>query len=117
MIILIGAVLGLLIAFIAPVHIPPEYTKYAAIGILAALDSVFGGISAYCRRCFDLKVFLSGFLVNTLLAAGLTFIGSKLDIDMSLAAIVTFGSRLFQNLAEIRRYLLNKWSQNGKIKE
>lgn len=117
MIVMIGAIAGLVLALLLPVHVPPMYTKYVAIGILAALDSIVGGISAYYRKRFDLMVFLSGFLINTLLAVGLTFIGNKLDVDISLAAIVTFGSRLFQNFAEIRRYLLHKWSQRGKIEE
>ncbi len=117
MIVLIGAVVGLVLAFFVPIHIPPQYTKYVAIGILAALDSIVGGISAYYRKRFDIKVFLSGFLINTLLAVGMTYIGNKLDVDISLAAIVTFGSRLFQNFAEIRRYLLNKLSKRDKIEE
>lgn len=117
MIVLFGAIVGLVLALLVPVHVPPAYTKYVAIGILAALDSIVGGISASCLKRFDLKVFLSGFMINTLLAVGLTFIGNKLDVDISLAAIVTFGSRLFQNFAEIRRYLLHKWSQCSKIEE
>lgn len=114
MIILIGAVLGLVLAFFLPIHIPPAYTKYVAIGILAALDSIVGAITASYRKRFDMKVFLSGFFINTLLAAGLTFIGNKLDVDISLAAIVTFGSRLFQNFAELRRYLLQRWSEKRR---
>lgn len=116
MIILVSALIGLVLAFVFPVHISAAYTKYVAIGILAALDSVVGGICAYLRKRFDFKVFMSGFFINTMLAAGLTFIGNKLDVDISLAAIVTFGSRLFQNFAVIRRNLLQKWSRRGKIK-
>ena len=117
MIVLIGAVLGLVLALLVPIHVPPAYTKYVAIGILAALDSSVGGICASYRKRFDMKVFLSGFLINALLAVGLTFIGNKLDVDISLAAIVTFGSRLFQNFADIRRHLLNKWDKRNHNNE
>ncbi len=111
-----GLVLGILLALICPIHIPPAYTKYVAIGILAALDSILGGLLAHVRKRFDLKIFLSGFLSNSLLAAGLTFIGNKLGVDISLAAIVTFGTRLFQNFAIFRRYLLNKSKKRDIIK-
>jgi small basic protein len=117
MIILLGCILGLLLALFLPIHIPPAYTKYIAIGILAALDSIVGGISASLRKAFDLRIFLSGLLANSLLAMGLTWIGERLGVDISLAAIVAFGVRLFHNFAVIRRYLLHKWSHRGKIVE
>ena len=53
------------------------------------------------------KVFLSGFIINSLLAALLIYAGSLLDIELYYAAIVVFGVRLFQNFASIRRILLN----------
>lgn len=112
-----GIILGILLSFIFPMHIPPAYTKYVAIGILASLDSIMGGMLAYCRGRFKLNIFLSGFLVNSLLASGLTFIGNKIGVDISLAAIITFGTRLFQNFAIFRRYLLNKSKKCDMIKE
>ncbi|MCH5186136.1 MAG: small basic family protein [Oscillospiraceae bacterium] len=106
--VVIGLIAGILFAFFCPVHIPPAYTKYVALGILAALDSLVKGVLEYFKGRFKLKIFVSGFLVNSLLASGLTFMGNKLGVDISLAAIITFGTRLFQNFAIFRRYLLNK---------
>jgi small basic protein len=68
----------------------------------------FGGIRAVMEDHFDSTVFISGFFSNTLLAAGLAFIGERLGIDLYLAAVVAFGVRLFQNLAIIRRHLIKK---------
>lgn len=111
----IGLLVGIIIGILTPFHVPSQYSSYLAIAILAALDSVFGGISASCQKTFDMKVFITGFFANSLLAALLTYIGKKLDVDIHLAAIIVFGTRLFQNFAIIRRFLLNKFLKNDKI--
>ncbi|MDK2932750.1 MAG: hypothetical protein PWP27_560 [Clostridiales bacterium] len=115
MILILGLMIGLIIGFLAPVHIPSQYSSYVAIAILAALDSVFGGITASVQKTFDIKIFISGFFGNALLAALLTYIGKRLDVDIYLAAIIVFGTRLFQNFAVIRRFLLNKYLKNDNI--
>lgn len=108
---ILGLAVGIAIGAIAPVTIPPGMSKYAAIGILAALDTGLGGIRSGIENKFDLAVFISGFTFNTLLAAGLTYTGDLLGIDLNLAAIVVFGVRLFENLAKIRRLVLGRfWS-------
>ncbi|NLM49911.1 MAG: DUF1290 domain-containing protein, partial [Clostridiaceae bacterium] len=48
-------------------------------------------------------------------AAFLTYIGNKLEVDIYMAAVVAFGTRLFQNFATIRRFLLNKFNKRGII--
>ena len=40
------------------------------------------------------------------LAAGLTYFGDKLGVDLSIAAIVAFGVRIFNNLGATRRHYL-----------
>lgn len=102
----IGLGIGIVIGFNIPVFLPQDYAKYMSVAALAALDSVFGGIRAAMEDKFDHAIFVSGFFSNALLAAGLTFIGDRLGIDLYLAAVVAFGVRLFQNLAIIRRHIL-----------
>lgn len=104
----IGLLIGIAIGIFIPFTISPQYSTYVAVAILAALDSVFGGIVATLQKKFEMKVFLSGFSCNALLAAGLAYIGDKLGIPIYLAAIFAFGNRLFLNFAIIRRFLLNK---------
>ncbi|MTI81400.1 MAG: DUF1290 domain-containing protein [Firmicutes bacterium] len=104
----LGLFLGLFIGLKVPIIIPEGYAPYLGLAVLAALDSVFGGIRAGMEDHFDNKVFLSGFFSNTLLAAGLAYIGERLGVPLSTAAVVAFGVRLFQNLAIIRRHLLKK---------
>lgn len=103
---LLGLILGIVLGLAFSLHISPVYVNYMAMAILAALDSVFGGIRAGLEGKFDHKIFISGFFTNALLAALLTYLGDKLGVNLYLAATVGFGMRLFQNLAIIRRLIL-----------
>ena len=106
--ILIGCVIGAILGSMAPV-IPYTYSSYLSIAIMAALDSVFGGIASVIKGNFDLKIFLSGFFGNSILSIALTYLGEKLNVDIYLAAIVVFVGRMFTNLAIIRRHYIDKW--------
>ena len=112
--IIIGCVLGALIGMYAPM-ISYTYSSYLAIAVIAALDSVFGGIASVINKKFDMKIFISGFFGNAILAILLTVLGQKLNVDIYLAAIVVFVWRMFSNLGIIRRYYVEKWT--NKIKE
>ncbi|HHY21486.1 MAG TPA: small basic family protein [Bacilli bacterium] len=106
---MIGLLLGILLGFFAEFRIPDEYSSYLSIAVLAALDTLFGGIRAHLEGNFQGNVFITGFFFNILLAAGLAFLGVHLGVDLYLAAIFAFGVRLFNNIAVIRRNLLSKW--------
>ena len=107
--ILIGCILGAILGMNAPM-ISYTYSSYLAIAIIAALDSVFGGITSVIKKNFDLKIFITGFFGNAILSILLTILGEKLNVDIYLAAIVVFVGRMFTNLAIIRRYYVDKWS-------
>ena len=111
--IIVGCVIGALIGINVPI-IPYTYSGYLAIAIIAALDSVFGGITSTLKKNFDMKIFISGFFVNAILAIALTYLGEKLNVDIYLAAVVVFVGRMFNNLGTIRRYYVEKLS-NRKI--
>lgn len=114
--IIVGCVLGILIGFISPT-IPYTVSQYLAIGIVAALDSVFGGIASNIKKNFDIKVFISGFFVNAILAMILTYLGEQLNVDIYLAAIIVFVGRMFNNLGIIRRYYLDVISEKKPFKK
>jgi len=105
---LVGFVLGIVIGIYSPISMPTAYAQYMSVAVLAALDSVFGGIRSGMEEHFDTKVFITGFFSNTLLAAGLAYLGERLGVELYTAAVFAFGVRLFQNLAIIRRHLLKK---------
>ena len=105
--IIAGCLIGAMIGINIPT-IPYTYSGYLAIGIIAALDSVFGGITSSLKKNFDLKIFVSGFFVNAILAMLLTYLGQKLNVDIYLAAVIVFVGRMFNNLGTIRRYYVEK---------
>ena len=107
---LVGLLIGVVLGLLTDIKIPDEYANYLSIAVLAALDTLLGGIRAHLQNLYDNRVFVSGFFFNILLAASLAFLGVHLGVDLYLAAIFAFGVRLFQNIAIIRRILLNKWA-------
>ena len=100
------AVVGIVIGLYSPVTIPIGYARYTAVALLAGLDSIFGAFKAYIARTYEPRVFLTGLITNMALAGGLTYVGDKIGVDLSIAAIVAFGVRIFNNLASIRRHYL-----------
>ena len=113
--IVVGCIIGVVLGVNAPT-ISYIYADYLAISIIAALDSVFGGIASVIKKNFDLKIFISGFFGNAILAILLTILGQKLNVDIYLAAIVVFVWRMFTNLGIIRRYYVEKLSEHFEKK-
>ena len=113
--IIIGCLLGAIIGINAPT-ISYTYSSYLAIAIIAALDSVFGGIASVINKKFDIKIFISGFFGNAILAILLTILGQKLNVDIYLAAKVVIVWRMLSNLGIIRRYYVEKWTEKFKKK-
>lgn len=103
---LAALLLGLLVGLQFDFTVPEQWTRYTAVAVLAALDSVLGAIRAELNQSYDNRVFISGFLSNTLFAIALTYLGDRLGADIWLAAVVAFGARLFSNLAIIRRHFI-----------
>ena len=115
LIMIIACILGVVVGLNAPM-ISYTYSSYLAIAIIAALDSVFGGVASVINKKFDMKIFISGFFGNAILAILLTMLGEKLNIDIYLAAIVVFVGRMFNNLGIIRRYYVEKWTEKIRNK-
>lgn len=112
--IIIGCLVGILLGVNAPI-IPYTYSGYLAIAIIAALDSVCGGILSVLKKNFDMKIFVSGFFINAIIAMLLTYLGQKLNVDIYLAAIIVFVGRMFNNLAIIRRIYIERWSNRSVV--
>ena len=107
--------LGILVGLNLPT-ISYSYSGYLAIAIVAALDSVFGGITSILKKNFDIKIFVSGFFGNAILAMLLTYLGEKLNVDIYLAAVIVFVGRMFTNLSIIRRMYIEKWAKKYEKK-
>ncbi len=108
---LLGLVLGLVVTYLVlDIPIPAEWAPYLSLAALAGLDTAFGGWRAALEGRFHPDVFVSGFVVNALLASLLAYLGDRMGVDLFLAAVVTLGGRMFLNLSLIRRYYLNEIS-------
>ena len=108
--IIVGCLAGIGMGFLIPT-IPYTASNYLAIGIVAAMDTVIGGFASNLKGTFDIKVFVTGFFTNTVLAILLTFSGQRLNVDIYLAAIIVFVGRMLANLGIIRRIYIEKLEQ------
>ena len=105
----LGLLVGIAIGMTFSLSIPAEYARYTAIAILAGLDSILGAARSELEGTYRTEIFLSGLVTNMLLAGLLTFLGDRLGVELHMAAIVAFGVRLFNNMAVIRRHLVERF--------
>ncbi|MDD2374008.1 MAG: small basic family protein [Eubacteriales bacterium] len=112
---LIGLIIGLIIGLLWNIDIPPAFSSYFAVGILAAIDSVVGALTANLKNQYNTRLFVSGFIGNSAIAVLLAALGDQLDLQLSLAAVFAFGNRIFINFSTIRRLLLDKTTNRKKM--
>ena len=105
---ILGLFAGTLIGSAISFQIPLIFAKYLSIAVLASLDSVLGGVRCVFEEKFDGFILISGFIINTLVAALLAYLGDHLGVDLYMAAVFVFGVRIFQNISAIRHYGLAK---------
>lgn len=115
-----GVVAGFIVGFVflSLFRIPPAWTTsfadYISLATLAGLDTALGGVRAGIEGRFQNDIFVSGFILNTLLAVALAWVGDLIGVDLFLAAVVAIGTRVFLNLSLIRRYYLTKAALNKR---
>jgi small basic protein len=113
MLALLGLIIGLVIGLFVNFEIPQAYSTYVGVGILACFDSVIGALAANMQKRFNIKLFISGLVGNSLIAVALAALGDQLGIALYLAAVFAFGNRIFINFSVIRRLWLHK-IESGK---
>lgn len=106
---ILGLALGIIIGIFSPFSIPIQYARYTAIAILAALDSILGAAKADLENKYSSQIFLTGLIFNMILAAGITYLGDKLGLDLYIAVVVAFTFRMLLNIGKIRRHLLKRF--------
>ncbi len=104
---LIGLTLGIILGSVAPISIEP---KIFAVIILAALDSIFGGLNAHLAEKFSDTTLITGFLVNAAFALSLISLGKVLNIELYFIALLIFGLRIFKNLTGLKNHFLKKYA-------
>lgn len=108
MLALLGLIIGLVIGLFLNVDIPQAYSIYVGVGILACFDSIIGALAANMQGKFNIKLFISGLIGNSVIAVALAALGDQLGIQLYLAAVFAFGNRIFINFSIIRRLWLYK---------
>jgi len=103
-----GLIVGAILGWIAPFHIPISYANYTSVAVLAALDAVFDGSRAALERIFDLSNFVIGFFSNVVLAVILVYVGDLIGINLYYVALIGFGLRVFINVGAIRKIIMTK---------
>lgn len=118
-------IVALALGFIFVLYVPSggivadeAFARYTAIAVLAGLDTVLGGLRAHLKGQYDDLVLVTGFFANTVLAGLLVMLGEKLGLEagyggervsaMMIAAVVVFGTRIFNNLAVLRHLLIDR---------
>lgn len=101
----------------ADLVVPYAFTEYIAVAILAFLDSLFGAVAANMQKKFDLSIFITGFFGNAIIAIFLVYLGQKLNVDIYLAAVIVFSTRLFNNFTVMRRSLVDDVVSKRKKKK
>lgn len=105
---ILGGIAGFIGLFLSQQAIPPSFAPYLSLAALAGLDSICGGMRSGLEGKFQDDILLTGFAMNTLLAAALAYLGDRIGVDLFLAAVVLLGGRVFTNLSLIRRFWLNQ---------
>jgi small basic protein len=105
----LGGLAGFFAVYLSQATIPPYLAPYFSLGAIAGLDAICGGVRAGLEGKFHDDIFLTGFVINALLAAGLAYLGDRIGVDLYMAAVLVLGWRVFTNLSLIRRYFLTQW--------
>ena len=68
MIFVVSVLAGILLGILVPYNLSSSTLPYVAVAIIAALDSVFGGLAANLNKRFNMSVFMIGLISNAILA-------------------------------------------------
>ena len=113
MILIFAIIFGSTLALMFDIYLQPQFIPYAAMMILASLDSLFGAYTASLNGKYNFAIFITGFFGNALISALLIFFGKKVGLDLYLAESLVFVMRIFQNFAISRRYFLKRFMKNN----
>ena len=103
---IIGLIVGLIIGSAAPLIMMNN--KIAAVLLVVSIDAVIGSFRAALELKFSDSEIMSSFIVNSLAAISLVYLGDYLIVNLYYLVIFALGIRIFNNLSKIRRYVIKK---------
>lgn len=104
--ILSGLVLGIFLGYIFQVTVNE---KIFAVILLAALDSICGGITAKLNLNFSDWALICGFFTNIIFALILILLGNFFEQELYYIALLIFGLRIFKNISLAKEFFLKKF--------
>lgn len=102
---IVGLITGLILGMIFPVDISFLSTKYLCLYALSSVDAVFIGFRARLNNHFNTMLFTIEFLLNTIIAIGLVYLGDIMNTDLFIAIAIIFSARIFYNLSSLNHQL------------
>ena len=103
---IIGLIIGLIIGSAAPLIMLNN--KIAAVLLVVSIDAVIGSFQAVLELKFSDSEMISGFIINSLAAVLLVYLGDYLIVNLYYLVIFALGIRIFNNLSKIRQHVIKK---------
>jgi len=101
----LGLIIGLVIGTLFPYSIPLIGVKYLAVTALSSLDSIFAGFKARLNNHFNTILFVIEFILNTIIAIFIVFLGDIMNTDLFMAVTIVFSARIFYNVSSLNHQL------------
>lgn len=102
---IVGLIIGLLLGTLFPFSLPLIKAKYLAIVALSAIDFIFIGFGAKLNNHFNTNLFIIEFLLTTIVAIGLVYLGDIMSTDLFIAISIVYSARIFHNLSILNHKL------------
>lgn len=110
---ILGLIIGLIIGMVCPFSFPLIKSNYLAITALSAIDFIFTGFSTKINNHFNTTLFIIEFLLTTMVAIGLIYLGDIMNTDLFIAITIVFSARIFYNLSRLNHKLF--FQKNNKL--
>ena len=112
-----GLGIGIGIGIVLDFQLSSTISFYITMALLAVADLLFGAGRSYLEGKYNYLIFITGFIGNSMLAGLLAYLGNMLGVPLYYAAILVFGGRLFDNMASIRRILVEQYMKKKHMKK
>lgn len=101
-----GLLFGIFLGYIFQFQIDE---KFSAVIIMAAADSICGGIAAKLHLNFNDTILIGGFFTNLIFALILILAGNFLGVELYYIALLIFGLQIFKNISTLKEFFLKKY--------
>ncbi len=101
-----GLLFGIFLGYVIQV---PADEKICAVILLAAADSICGGVAAKLNLNFSDTKLIGGFFTNLIFGLMLILCGNFFKLELYYIALLIFGLRIFKNISALKELLIKKF--------